>query len=124
MASDECTGSILFAAALFHDIAKPETTQVSQSGMITAKRHVNLGARIVREILKDIRTPFAIRETIVAIVKYESLPIWFWDKPQPLRSIIRVRSFEPQRVLPEDIFRLKHHLFGMQLISSNQLDWA
>ena len=82
--------SILFTAALFHDIAKPDATQVSEAGMITAKGHVNLGARMVREILKDLRTPFAIREAIVAIVKYESLPIWFWDKPQPLRSIIRV----------------------------------
>ena len=45
---------------------------------------------MVPEILKDLRTPFEIREAIVAIVKYESLPIWFWDKPQPLRSIIRV----------------------------------
>lgn len=82
--------SILFAAALFHDIAKPHAIQISEDGIIIAKGHVNLGARMVREILKDIRTPFAIREAIVAIVKYESLPIWFWDKPQPLRSIIRV----------------------------------
>jgi putative nucleotidyltransferase with HDIG domain len=85
--------SILFAAALFHDIAKPNATQTSEDGSITAKGHVNLGARMVREILKDLRTPFEIREAIVAIVKYESLPIWFWDKPQPLRSIIRVSQF-------------------------------
>ncbi len=44
---------------------------------------------MVRQILADLQTPFAIRETIVAIVRYESLPLWFWDKPQPLRSIIK-----------------------------------
>jgi putative nucleotidyltransferase with HDIG domain len=81
--------SILFAAALFHDIAKPMATQVAEDGKITAKGHVNLGARMVREILQDLHTPFTIREAIVAIVRYESLPLWFWDKPQPLRSIIR-----------------------------------
>jgi putative nucleotidyltransferase with HDIG domain len=81
--------SILFAAALFHDIAKPMATQVAEDGNITAKGHVNLGVRIVRQILQDLHTPFAIRETIVAIVKHESLPLWFWDKPQPLRSIIK-----------------------------------
>ncbi len=81
--------SILFAAALFHDIAKPHATQITEDGDITAKGHVNLGARMVREILKDLHAPFSIREAIVAIVKYGSLPIWFWDKPQPLRSIIR-----------------------------------
>ncbi|WP_373546220.1 AAA family ATPase [Chamaesiphon sp.] len=85
--------SILFAAALFHDIAKPMATQISEDGNITAKGHVNLGARMVRGILQDLQTPFAIREAIVAIVKYESLPLWFWDKPQPLRSIIKASQF-------------------------------
>jgi putative nucleotidyltransferase with HDIG domain len=81
--------SILFAAALFHDIAKPMATQVNEDGKITAKGHVNLGAKMVRQILQDLHTPFAIRETIVAIVRHESLPLWFWDKSQPLRSIIK-----------------------------------
>jgi putative nucleotidyltransferase with HDIG domain len=82
--------SLLFAAALFHDIAKPMATQIAEDGnIITAKGHVNLGARIVRQILQDLQTPFAIREVIVAVVKYESLALWFWDKPQPLRSIIK-----------------------------------
>ncbi|WP_310414742.1 AAA family ATPase [Chamaesiphon sp. OTE_8_metabat_110] len=81
--------SILFTAALFHDVAKHLATQVAEDGNITAKWHVNLGARMVRQILQDLHTPFAIREAIVAIVRYESLPLWFWDKPQPLRSIIK-----------------------------------
>jgi putative nucleotidyltransferase with HDIG domain len=81
--------SILFASALFHDIAKPHSTQVTEDGDITAKGHVNLGARMVREVLKDLHTPFSIRESIVAIVQYGSLPLWFWDKSQPLKSIIR-----------------------------------
>ena len=57
--------SILFAAALFHDIAKPMATQVAEDGNIAAKGHVNLGARMVRQILQDLHTPFAIREAIV-----------------------------------------------------------
>jgi putative nucleotidyltransferase with HDIG domain len=81
--------SILFAAVLLHDIAKPMATQVAEDGSITAKGHVNLGARMVRQILQDLQTPFAIRESIVAIVQYGSLPIWFWDKADPLRSIIK-----------------------------------
>jgi putative nucleotidyltransferase with HDIG domain len=81
--------SILFAAALLHDIAKPLATQVAEDGSITAKGHVNLGARMVRQILQDLQTPFAIREAIVAIVQYGSLPLWFWDKADPLRSIIK-----------------------------------
>ena len=81
--------SILFAAALFRNLAKPLAIQVADDRNITAKEHVNLKARMVRQILQDLQTPFAIREAIVAIVRYESLPLWFWDKPQPLRSIIK-----------------------------------
>jgi putative nucleotidyltransferase with HDIG domain len=82
--------SILFAAALFHDIAKPESTNVDTDGKITAKGHGSLGARMVRQILQYLQTPFSIRETIIAIVEYGSLPLWFWDKDRPLKLIIRV----------------------------------
>jgi hypothetical protein len=44
---------------------------------------------MVRQILQDLHTPFAIREAIVAIIKYGSLPLWFWDKSQPLTAIIQ-----------------------------------
>jgi putative nucleotidyltransferase with HDIG domain len=82
--------SILFAAVLFHDIAKPESPKVDADGKITAKEHGSSGARMVRQILQDLQTPFSIREAIVAIVEYGSLPLWFWDKDRPLKSIIRV----------------------------------
>jgi putative nucleotidyltransferase with HDIG domain len=86
---DATDRSILFAAALLHDIAKPVATQITEEGNITAKGHGNLGAKMVRKILQDLHTPFTIRESIVAIVKYGSLPLWFWDKHNPLRSIIQ-----------------------------------
>ena len=86
---NETDRSILFTAALFHDIAKPLATQVAEDGSITAKGHVNLGMRMVRRILQDLHTPFEVREWIVSIVEYGSLPLWFWDKPQPLKAIIK-----------------------------------
>jgi predicted kinase len=84
----ETDRSILFTAALFHDLAKPLTTQVAEDGGMIAKGQANLGARMVRRVLQDLHTPFAIRESIVALVRYGGLPLWFWDKPQPLRSMI------------------------------------
>lgn len=86
---NETDRSILFTAALFHDIAKPLATQVAEDGGITAKGHVNLGMRMVRRILQDLHTPFEIREWIVSIVEYGSLPLWFWDKPRPLKAMIK-----------------------------------
>jgi predicted kinase len=88
-AMDATDRSILFAAALFYDIAKTASTQIDGEGKITAKRHSSLGTRMVRRIFQDLHTPFAIREVIVAIVEYGSLPLWFWDKDRPLKSVIR-----------------------------------
>jgi predicted kinase len=85
----ETDRSILFTAALFHDLAKPLTTQVAEDGSIINKGQINLGARMVRRVLQDLHTPFTIRESIVALVRYSGLPLWFWDRSQPLRSVIK-----------------------------------
>jgi putative nucleotidyltransferase with HDIG domain len=80
--------SILFAAALLHDVAKPAAT-VIENGAISSKGHVLQGAKMARQILWDMDVPFHERETIVALVKYGSLPLWFWDKLNPERSVIK-----------------------------------
>ncbi|BDA75693.1 hypothetical protein CAL7716_098590 [Calothrix sp. PCC 7716] len=82
--------SILFAAALLHDVAKPAATQIDEiSGAISSKGHVLQGAKMAQQILWDMNVPFKEREAIVALVKYGSLPLWFWDKPNPERSVIK-----------------------------------
>lgn len=79
--------SILFAAALLHDVAKPQAT-LAVAGRITSLGHVRQGARLARCILRDLEAPFYVREAIVSIVQLGSLPLWFWDKPNPQRSVI------------------------------------
>lgn len=84
--------SILFAAALLHDVAKPAFTQIEEDGRITSRGHVRQGAWMVRQILwqqMNAPVPFHQREMIVALVQYGSLPLWFWDKPNPQRSVIK-----------------------------------
>ncbi|WP_315784732.1 AAA family ATPase [Fischerella sp. JS2] len=81
--------SVLFAAALLHDIAKPASTQREADGSITSKGHVLQGAKMAQEILWDLHVPLKQREAIVALVKYGSLPLWFWDKPNPERAVIK-----------------------------------
>ncbi len=81
--------SILFATALLHDVAKPAATQIEEDGAITSKGHVVQGAKMTRQILWDLHTPLQEREAIVSLVKYGSLPLWFWDKPNPQRAIIK-----------------------------------
>ncbi|MEG4037065.1 AAA family ATPase [Microcoleus sp. S36b_A4] len=84
--------SILFVAALLHDVAKPAFTKIEADGRISSKGHARQGARMVRQILSQFDPPvqFEIRETVVAIVQFGSLPIWLIDKPNPQQSVIKV----------------------------------
>jgi putative nucleotidyltransferase with HDIG domain len=81
--------SLLFAAALLHDVAKPALTEIGDDGAISSKGHVLQGAKMAQQILWDLNTPLVEREMIVALVKYGSLPLWFWDKPNPEKAVIK-----------------------------------
>ncbi|BAZ30372.1 hypothetical protein NIES4074_28320 [Cylindrospermum sp. NIES-4074] len=81
--------SHLFAAALLHDVAKPASTQVDETGAISSKGHVLQGVRMAQQILWDLGVPFREREAIASLIKYGSLPLWFWDKPNPERAVIK-----------------------------------
>ncbi|NEP12440.1 MAG: AAA family ATPase [Symploca sp. SIO2C1] len=81
--------SVLFAAALLHDVAKPASTQVEADGTISSKGHVIQGSKMTQQILWDLRVPFSEREAVVALVRYGSLPLWFWDKPNPEQAVIK-----------------------------------
>lgn len=87
---DEQQQAILVAATLLHDVEKRSTTKIGEDGRITSKGHALRGSFTARTILyQEHPTPFAIRETIVKLVQYHGLPIWFFDKPNPTKSVIR-----------------------------------
>lgn len=81
--------SVLFAAALLHDVAKPAATQIATDGAISAQGHVLQSAKMAQQILWDLQVPLREREAVVALVKYSSLPLWFWDKPNPEKTVIK-----------------------------------
>jgi predicted kinase len=80
--------SILFAAALLHDIAKPAATTVEADGTITAKGHVRQGVKMAGRILWDMGVSVHHRAAILNLIQSGSLPIWFWDKLNPQQSLI------------------------------------
>jgi putative nucleotidyltransferase with HDIG domain len=81
--------SVLFMAALLHDVAKPAATIVETDGQISSKGHVRQGVKMARQILWDLQVPLWEREAIVRLIEFGSLPLWFWDKPDPQRAVIR-----------------------------------
>jgi predicted kinase len=89
----ETERSILFAAALLHDVAKPACTVIEGNGKITSQGHARLGERLARIILWEAAdlpapVPLTIREAITKLVRYHGLPLWFLEKSAPERAVI------------------------------------
>lgn len=83
---------LLFWAALLHDIAKPVCTQIDPDGRIHSPNHTTRGEALSREILyKGVPepVPFILREKIVKLVRFHSMPRWFMENNDPLKKIIR-----------------------------------
>jgi predicted kinase len=87
--------SVLFAAALLHDVAKPLRTVVAEDGAITSRGHARRGAHLARQLLwlgEDggvDPAPFSAREAVVGLVRYHGLPLWVLDDADPQRAVIR-----------------------------------
>ena len=85
--------SIVFAAALLHDIAKPIVTR-SRDGRISAPKHASKGAQLARELLyKSLLTTtsqshLAVREQIVGLVCHHGLPLYLLNEQDPKRRTI------------------------------------
>ncbi|MGE8429338.1 MAG: AAA family ATPase [Sphingobacterium sp.] len=80
---------LLWASALLHDVEKRSTTIVAADGRISSPNHAKKGAQTTREILfRDVETPFALREEIVALVRYHGLPLWLMEKADPMKSAL------------------------------------
>lgn len=81
---------IVWASALMHDIEKRSTTSIDESGNIVSPGHAKKGAFTARQILyRDIETPFEIRESIVGLVRYHGLPLWAFEKPDPVKALLK-----------------------------------
>lgn len=88
----ESERSVLFAAALFHDVGKPLCTRIDPEGNITSRGHVPRGARFTRQLFWEgeaASAPFKIREQIVALVRFSGLPFHFLDESNPQYAVIR-----------------------------------
>jgi putative nucleotidyltransferase with HDIG domain len=80
---------ILWAAALLHDLEKYSTTVIEPDGRITSNGHARKGAMTARQILyREVPAPFVTREEIVGLVRHHGLPLWVFEKPDPVKALI------------------------------------
>ncbi|MFD1142689.1 AAA family ATPase [Larkinella insperata] len=81
---------ILWTAALLHDVEKRSTTVIEADGSITSRGHARRGEQTTRELLyRYFPAPFTIREPIAKLVRYHGLPLWIFEKPDPLKSLLQ-----------------------------------
>lgn len=69
----------LFAAALWHDAAKPECTQIMADGRITSRGHARRGAAMARRWLWQAGVDRQRRERICALVRQHMVPLYLRD---------------------------------------------
>ncbi|HET9223123.1 MAG TPA: HD domain-containing protein, partial [Roseiflexaceae bacterium] len=89
----EAERTVLFAAALLHDIAKLECTLVEADGRVTSRGHARRGEQRARVLLwrgegLDQPALLAWREQVAKLVRHHGLPLWFLDKASPERAVI------------------------------------
>jgi predicted kinase len=73
-----------------HDIEKRSTTFTDEDGNIVSPGHAKKGAITTRKILyRDFATPFEIREQVAGLVRYHGLPLWVFEKPNPVQALIK-----------------------------------
>jgi predicted kinase len=80
---------ILFAAAVLHDVAKPECSRL-QDGRISTRGHSRRGAILARQLLWRMHVPFEAREQVAALVRFHQTPYFLIDRPDARRLAIEV----------------------------------
>ena len=86
----ETESQVLFAAALLHDVAKPECTRSAPDGKITSRGHARRGSVLARRILWRLGMPFTLREQVTALVRHHQVPYYLMEQADPLRTVAAV----------------------------------
>jgi predicted kinase len=80
---------VLFAAAVLHDVAKPECTR-EEGGRISSRGHSRRGAILARNLLWHMGVPFAQREQVCNLIRLHQVPYYLIDRPDARRLAVEV----------------------------------
>jgi putative nucleotidyltransferase with HDIG domain len=89
----EVDRSVVFAATLMHDVAKPIVTR-EEDGRLRAPRHASKGAQLARRLLMQELLPteslerLHLREQIVNLIRHHGLPLYLFDRFDPQRELL------------------------------------
>lgn len=92
--------TLLRFTAIFHDSAKPLTTEVdSITGNITSHHHAAKGEMLARNILRTLECDLATREAICKLVRYHGRPVFLLNRDEPIHEIIRLSWLSNNKLL-------------------------
>lgn len=78
----------LIFTALFHDSAKPLTTQIDPAtGRITTPKHAIKGEQLARCVLRDLGCELALREEIARLVRFHGRPAFLLERAEPSHEV-------------------------------------
>lgn len=81
--------TVLLFTALFHDSAKPLTSQIDPTtGRVTSPKHAIKGEHLARSVLRDLGCDLAIREEIARMVRFHGRPAFLLERSDPSHEIV------------------------------------
>jgi hypothetical protein len=81
---------VLFAAALLHDVGKPDRTRLEADGRITSRGHALRGSILARRRLWSLGVPFGVREQVTALVRHHMRPFYLLERDDSQRLAIEI----------------------------------
>ncbi|WP_166820489.1 AAA family ATPase [Thalassoroseus pseudoceratinae] len=92
--------TILVFTAIFHDVAKPLTTEIDpESGRVRSPKHAVKGEHVARNILRDLGCDLATREQIARMVRYHGRPVFLLERDEPTHEVVRLSWLVDNRLL-------------------------
>ena len=92
--------TVLIFTALFHDVAKPLTTQTdSETGRVSSPKHAVKGEHVARGVLREIGCGLATREEIARLVRFHGRPAFLLEKDEPAHEVVKLSWLVSNRLL-------------------------
>lgn len=81
--------TVLAFTALFHDSAKPLTSQVDPAtGRVTSPKHAIKGEHLARTALRNLGCDLAVREVIARMVRFHGRPSFLLERSNPSNEVV------------------------------------
>lgn len=92
--------TLLRFTAIFHDSAKPFTTEVdSITGRITSHHHAAKGEILTRNVLRNLDCDLLTREAICKLVRYHGRPVFLLSREEPTHEVVRLSWLVSNKLL-------------------------